>query len=116
MEQHAPEDFYVSIVSFHEQMLGWNAYIHRAKTADGVVHGYRRFHLILADFAAMQILPFDPAAAEVYEFLRKQRVRIGTMDLRIAATALAQGFRVLTRNTRDFTQVPGLQVEDWTVA
>lgn len=116
MGEHATEDFYVSIVSFHEQMLGWNAYIQRAKTVDRLVHGYRRFHLILADFSAMQVLPLDTAAAEVYESLRKQRVRIGTMDLRIAATALAHGFRVLTRNTRDFLQVPGLQVEDWTTA
>lgn len=116
MAQHAAGDFYVSIVSFHEQMLGWNAYIQRAKTMDRLVHGYRRFYLILRDFAAMQVLPFDRAMAEVYESLRKQRVRIGTMDLRIAATALAHGFRVLTRNTRDFIQVPGLEVEDWTTA
>lgn len=114
MREYSAEDFYVSIVSFHEQVLGWNAYIQRAKTAAAVVRGYRRFQGILADFAAMQTLAFDSKAAEVYESLRKQRVRIGTMDLRIAATALARGFRVLSRNTVDFARVPGLQVEDWT--
>ncbi len=116
MGEYSPKDFYVSIVSFHEQVLGWNAYIQRAKTAAGVVHGYRRFQGILADFAAVQVLPYDAAAAEVYGSLRKQRVRIGTMDLRIASTAVAHGFRVLTRNTVDFRRVPGPRVEDWTVA
>ncbi len=43
-----------------------------------------------------------------------ERVRIGTMDLRIASIALARGFTVLTRNLVDFERVPGLAVEDWT--
>jgi tRNA(fMet)-specific endonuclease VapC len=114
MTEYSPDDFYVCIVSFHEQVLGWNAYIHRAKAAAGVVRGYRSFQGILADFAAVQVLPFDLAAADIFELLRKQGVRIGTMDLRIAAIALARGFTVLSRNTVDFSRVPELTVEDWT--
>jgi tRNA(fMet)-specific endonuclease VapC len=115
MADHLLEDFFVSIVSFHEQVLGWNTYIHRAKVPAGVVHGYGMFQGILADFASMQVLPFDDSAANIFQSLRKQGVRIGTMDLRIASTALAHGLRVLTRNTVDFEQVPGLGIEDWTV-
>ncbi len=76
---------------------------------------YGMLQSVLAEFAGTQVLPFDQPAADIFQSLRKQRVRIGTMDLRIAATALARGFRVLTRNTADFAQVAGLQVEDWTV-
>ena len=47
--------------------------------------------------------------------MRRQRIRIGTMDLRIAATALANGMTVLTRNIVDFGRVPNLTVEDWTL-
>jgi len=36
------------------------------------------------------------------------------MDLRIAATAMANDFTLLSRNLVDFRQVPGLRVEDWT--
>ncbi len=112
--QYPPTEFYVSIVSFHEQVVGWNAYLNRARTMTGVVSAYRMFQDILADFASMQILPFDDDAGERFESLRQQRVRIGTMDLRIASIALAKGYTVLTRNLVDFERVPGLAADDWT--
>jgi tRNA(fMet)-specific endonuclease VapC len=62
----------------------------------------------------MQVLTFDSAAAQIYDDLRRQRVRIGTMDLRIASSALSRQFVVLTRNAVDFSKVPGLNIEDWT--
>ncbi|HUT95681.1 MAG TPA: type II toxin-antitoxin system VapC family toxin [Thermoguttaceae bacterium] len=116
MQQYPLTDFYVPIVSFHEQVAGWNAYINRATTLEAVVKAYRMYERILADFACMQVLPFDAAAGRTFESLRKQRVRIGTMDLRIAATALTRGFKLLSRNLIDFRKVPGLAVEDWTAA
>jgi tRNA(fMet)-specific endonuclease VapC len=61
------------------------------------------------------VIEFDQAAAAEFNRLRSCRVRIGTMDLRIAAVALTRGYTVLTSNTRDFSQVPGLTTEDWTV-
>jgi hypothetical protein len=44
-----------------------------------------------------------------------RHIRIGTMDLRIAAIALANGMTVLKRNLVDFGREPNLSVEDWTV-
>ena len=113
--QFPPTDFYASIVSFHEQVLGWNAYIQKAKSPARVVHGYAMFEALLAGFTSMQLLQFDDEAMDRFTSLRAARVRIATMDLRIAATALSRGFTLLSRNLVDFEKVPGLTVEDWTI-
>lgn len=52
-------------------------------------------------------------AAAVRAFLEKQGQPIGTCDLLIAGTALAHGLTLVTHNTREFSRVPGLQLEDW---
>jgi len=115
VRQHNPSDIFVSIISFHEQVMGWNAYISRAKDTAGVVRGYTRLERVLTNFSQAQVLPFDDAAANVFDDLRKQRVRVATMDLRIASIALSRTMTVLTRNFVDFERVPGLQSEDWTL-
>lgn len=115
IRQHDPSDIFVSIISFHEQVMGWNAYISRARDTAAVVRGYTRLERVLANFSQAQVLPFDDAAADVFDDLRKQRVRIATMDLRIASVALSRTMTVLTGNLVDFERVPGLQVEDWTL-
>ena len=65
-------------------------------------------------FSAWNILAFQETADAVFRQLRKQRIRIGAQDLRIAALALLHSFIVVTSNLRDFSQVPGLNVADWT--
>ena len=62
----------------------------------------------------MNVLSFSDEAQERFDELRKRRIRIGTMDLRIASIALVEGATVLTANTRDFEKVSGLMIEDWT--
>lgn len=64
-------------------------------------------------FASFTILDYTAQMDALVIDLRKQGLRIGTQDLRIAAIALVQGATVVTRNTRDFAQVPGLVIEDW---
>ena len=60
------------------------------------------------------MLPFDDAAMDELLRLQQQHVRIGAHNLRIAAIAKANRVKLLSRNLRDFRQVPGLDVEDWT--
>jgi len=64
-------------------------------------------------YLKLTVLEFDEAAAAEFERLQRSRIRIGTMDLKIAAIALSRGATVLTRNLKDFSRVPGLRAEDW---
>ena len=114
MARFAVTDFYFPIISFHEHFLGWNTYVNRANSPAGVVHGYQMMQNLLTDFANWQVASFDQVTAAKFESLRQQRIRIGTMDLRIAAIALVHGYTLLSRNLVDFQKVPGLVVEDWT--
>lgn len=113
--QHPPSDLACSIISVHEQVLGCHTYINQARRAEDVVRGYGMLAQVLQDFTEALVIPFDAAAATVFAELVTQRVRVGTMDLRIAAIAVSRGMVVVTRNARDFRKVPGLQIEDWTV-
>ena len=115
MAAHGHDEFVLSIISFHEQVLGWTTYLSRAKDSRSIIRAYEMLALILGDFNNYRVLPFDRAASDVFEKMRGRRVRLATMDLRIAATALASGMTVVTRNTGDFQKVPALSVDDWTI-
>lgn len=52
-------------------------------------------------------------AAGVRADLETRGLPIGPLDVLIAGTALARGAVLVTRNTREFSRVAGLQVESW---
>lgn len=116
VQQNIRDPIHVSIVSFHEQIRGWLAKINHSSSSSGVVNGYEKLEQVLANFAQTQMLGFSTIASETFQRLRSQSIRIGTMDLRIASIAIANGLTLLTRNVVDFERVPGLKIEDWTSA
>jgi len=59
---------------------------------------------------------FSPAISQSSQNeLLKQKIRIGTQDLRIAAIALSLNGIVVTRNLKDFEKVPNLKILDWSI-
>jgi tRNA(fMet)-specific endonuclease VapC len=108
------DDIATSIVSFHEQVLGWQAYLSRARKPEQVVLAYAKLEALWRSFLKMNVLSFTAEAQARYETLRRQCPRLQTMDLRIAGIALVTNSTLLSRNLRDFRRVPGLVVEDWT--
>lgn len=115
MELYDHSNYYLTVVSVHEQTMGGHNYISRAKNRSQVVRGYRMFEWAMLTYNDYKVLPFDEPSAIRFDELRNQGVRIGTMDLRIASIALSHDLTLLTRNTVDFAKVPGLRIEDWTV-
>lgn len=63
--------------------------------------------------AAFTLLPWDREAAHRFTRPRKQGIRIGSMDLKIACITIEHDATLLTQNTVDFAKVPGLRFENW---
>jgi tRNA(fMet)-specific endonuclease VapC len=65
----------------------------------------------------LNIAAFDHEDGQVYgrvrAHLEAQGTPIGSLDTLIAAHALSMGLTLVTNNTREFSRVPGLAVEDW---
>lgn len=108
----------ITVVTAEEQIWGRLSAIRQASqasNAEKLVRAYLKFRLALNDLMRFTILDFTQEAYLKYQELRHQKIRVGTQDLRIAAIALSIDATVVTRNQRDFKQVPGLRLEDWTI-
>lgn len=103
----------VTVVSYEEQTRGWMARLAKMRDVAEQIGAYRRLAEQLRNYCAWLMLEFDEVAAVQFQQLRGSRVRIGTMDLKIAAIALVHDATLLTRNTSDFAKVPGLRIENW---
>ena len=103
--EHRAEVF-ACIVAAEELLQGWLSFIRRKKAGLGQLEGYFRLQSCLETLHKLTILPFDRDAALMYHRLEKQCLRVGTMDLKIAAICLAHEATLLTRNLLDFEKVP----------
>jgi tRNA(fMet)-specific endonuclease VapC len=81
--------------------------------------GSRRLHSLIDTFAAaVEILPFEEVAAAEFgrlgSILAERGTPIGEFDVLIAAHAVALRCVLVSNNTRHFSKVPGLTLENWT--
>jgi tRNA(fMet)-specific endonuclease VapC len=102
-----------TVITVEEQLRGWLAEIHRARTVDKQIPAYERLRRLFDFLRRWEIVPFDQRAADRFKDLQKQRLRIGTQDVKIASIALVQDALLLSANLRDFQRVPGVRVESW---
>lgn len=112
---HPPEALAVTVITVEEQLSGWYTLLRRAKTLADIASIYDRLAETVTFLSRTRILSFTESAITQYEQLQSLKLRIGTMDLRIAAITLAHNATLVTRNRQDFQLIPGLGIEDWTV-
>lgn len=105
----------ISIVSVQERITGILARINRINTTSisELVLAYEALANLTDFLQGFTRLEFDNKGAALFLKLRKQGVRIGIMDLRIACIVMEHDAILLTRNTVDFEKVPGLKFENW---
>lgn len=65
----------------------------------------------------ISVRSFDEACAlelgKVRGSLLRQGIRVSPVDLMIACVALVHDLTLVTHNTKDFQNIPGLRLEDW---
>ena len=113
MDQSPDQEFATTAVSLEEQLRGWLAFINRFPDVYKQILAYQRLVGLVEFFARWNVLPFDQQAADQFTRLRKAKVRIGTMDLKIASVVLVHNAQLVTSNLSDFQKVPGLQTQNW---
>ena len=106
---HDPDDLCISSITYAELMHG----VEKSQAVD-------KNRIAMALFLSpITILDFDSYAAEEYGKIRSDLERkgtpIGPMDMLIAGHAKSEGLIVVTNNTREFSRVVGLSLEDWTI-
>jgi len=107
------ERIVTTVVTVEEQMRGWLAEINRWRDIGRQRAAYDRLAMLVDFLSDWETLRIDERAADQFEYLRKQHIRIGTQDLKIAAITLSHRALLLSANLRDFRRVPGLKVENW---
>jgi tRNA(fMet)-specific endonuclease VapC len=103
-----PEDICISAVVLSELRFGVAVSPSSARNAEAL-NAFLKY---------VQVSPYPAEAAEDYGQIRaelkKQGTPIGGNDLLIAAHARRLGVTLVTNNTRKFSRVPGLKIENWT--
>ncbi|AFY57015.1 putative nucleic acid-binding protein, contains PIN domain [Rivularia sp. PCC 7116] len=112
----SPEKIAVTIITFEEQVRGRFNVVRKADSADKLVTAYSRLQATYNFFGSINLIGFTQEAANCYSQFLRQKIRIGTQDLRIASIVISNDAILVTRNQRDFSRVPDLQFEDWTIA
>lgn len=111
------EEQLVPSVVIEEILRGRLNAIRRAESGKvnlSVDRAYELFEQTFRDFRTRRILPYNSQAETQFQQWRQGHVRVGTHDLRIAASCVVHAAKLITRNRKDFDQIPGVSVEYWT--
>ena len=117
--KHKPEKVFRKIQTIHPEDVCISSV-----TYAELVHGVEKSavveknRLALSMFLAnMEIMGFDVEAADCYGKIRadleKKGTPIGSLDMMIAGHAQSLGYTVVTNNTKEFSGVSALRIENW---
>src|SRR5580704_8201657 len=84
-----PQPAVVTVVTYEEQSRGRLASVKIARDARQLVEAYAHLRQHIINYRKIPIIEFDDAAEGLAAMLQHSKLRLGTMDIRIAAIALA---------------------------
>ena len=105
----------ITAVNVEEYLSGWYTMLRRAKSNAAEAMASVDLAGAMKLLSRFPVYPMSEAALDRADQLFKSKINVGRMDLKIAALALELDATVVTNNIRDFSRVPGLRFEDWSV-
>jgi tRNA(fMet)-specific endonuclease VapC len=114
--QQETDELAITIITRIETLRGRFDTVLKAADGAELQRGQRRLMEAERDLAKIpKVLLIDAGSAREFDRLRadKKLKKIGRTDLLIAAIVLANHGRLVTRNLKDFGQVPGLRANNW---
>ena len=112
----APDERFIPIVVAEETLRGQLASVRLAQAGIRRVtleQAYTYLEETLRAIKGIQLLPYSSIADALFVAWRTAKLKVGVQDLRIAAICIVHGAKLVTRNARDYAQVPGLNLEVW---
>jgi tRNA(fMet)-specific endonuclease VapC len=117
INQINPEDIAITIVTVQEIFNGWVIRINNPAQAHRVVDLYTNLLTTVSFLKRVQVLNFSSEVQELHTQLIREIPPLSKKrlqkDVRIAAIVLSAKGLLVTRNQKDFSQIPGLRIESW---
>jgi tRNA(fMet)-specific endonuclease VapC len=110
---HPIDGLATTAITVEEELSGWYTLLRRVKDRKQLARAYQRLVDAVRLCARFHILSFTEAAIDRFERLKTLKLGVKHNDLRIAAIVVEHGGTLVTRNTRDFRDIPGLAIVDW---
>ena len=104
--KHEDDEICISAISYAELRFGLEK-----KGSE------KLFNEVSVIMGKISIIDFDDSQSELYGKIRLELEKAGTplgdMDMLIAAAALSSGAILVSHNTKHFSKIKGIRVEDW---
>ncbi|HKB04097.1 MAG TPA: type II toxin-antitoxin system VapC family toxin [Gemmataceae bacterium] len=113
VQKHPLSELAITVLTVEEQLSGWYNELRKSKKRAALAAVYQRMVQTVQFLGHWPILSFTEPAIDRYEDLQRLKLKVKKTDLRIAAIVPEVRAVLVTRNIRDFSRIPGLQIEDW---
>jgi len=102
-----PENIFISTITQLELYYGAYRSLQTERNLEILQRFFSQFNTISFNSETAKI------AGKIRTDLAVSGTPIGPYDLQIAATAIENNFILVTHNTREFSRINGIQLEDW---
>jgi tRNA(fMet)-specific endonuclease VapC len=90
LDEFPSDEITTTIITFEEQMRGWMSFLAKMRSIDEQVFAYETLKQYFDYFKKVTVLDFDDRAGRIFKHLEASKIRIGSMDLKIASIAISR--------------------------